>query len=270
MARSPLPKRAFSSAARPARRQRGIGTWRNRGAFRCSARTRRHHFETESGTIQRSDFLTRRHPAPTPRPNVAHRTQPAQHSIISTVRCAFSSGPLSAKCGFAGRRFDEMAVTCHAYPHINRRRSSLLCPFRASLPRPACVRRDVASGKYRHILTAGDREPQLRNAALGAALLLSLSACGGGTSSSTTGAVYMGPLRNASVSVYAVAADGSASDQPIAHTVTRDDGTFVPAAPCTIRCSCAPRAACMTRKRLVRARRCKATSKPSSRLRRRA
>lgn len=37
----------------------------------------------------------------------------------------------------------------------------------------------------------------------------------------------MGPLRNASVSVYAVAADGSASDQPIAHTVTRDDGTFV-------------------------------------------
>lgn len=63
-------------------------------------------------------------------------------------------------------------------------------------------------------------------AAISAALAIFLSACGGSTSPSISGGVYMGPVANASVSVYAIAPDGSVADTPFATAKTRGDGTF--------------------------------------------
>ncbi len=69
-------------------------------------------------------------------------------------------------------------------------------------------------------------KPVQLTAATSAALALFLSACGGSTSTSTSGAVYMGPIANASVSAYAIAPDGSVADTPLATGSTSSDGTF--------------------------------------------
>jgi len=69
-------------------------------------------------------------------------------------------------------------------------------------------------------------KPVQLTAATSAALALFLSACGGSTSPSTSGAVYLGPVANASVSAYAIAPDGSVADTPLATGSTRSDGTF--------------------------------------------
>ncbi|SAL87080.1 putative lipoprotein [Caballeronia arvi] len=65
----------------------------------------------------------------------------------------------------------------------------------------------------------------LSTAAAGAAFCLFLSACGGSTPS-TSGGVYMGPVANASVTAHEIAADGTVSDKPSAAAVTNSDGTF--------------------------------------------
>ncbi len=65
----------------------------------------------------------------------------------------------------------------------------------------------------------------LSTAAAGAAFSLFLSACGGSTPS-TSGGVYMGPVANASVAAHEIAADGTVSDKPAATATTDSDGTF--------------------------------------------
>ncbi|WP_250469929.1 hypothetical protein [Caballeronia sp. GAFFF2] len=70
-------------------------------------------------------------------------------------------------------------------------------------------------------------KPVLLTVAASAALSLALAACGGGSSSpSTPGGVYMGPVANAAVAVYQLAADGTVSDKPLATATTNNDGTF--------------------------------------------
>jgi hypothetical protein len=65
----------------------------------------------------------------------------------------------------------------------------------------------------------------LCSAALAVAVSSSLVACGGSTSTDS-GAVYMGPVAGANVAVYGLASDGSASPSAVATTTTRADGTF--------------------------------------------
>ncbi len=62
-------------------------------------------------------------------------------------------------------------------------------------------------------------------AAASAAFSLCLSACGGSTPS-TSGGVYMGPVANASVTVHEIAADGTVADKASAIATTGSDGTF--------------------------------------------
>lgn len=59
-----------------------------------------------------------------------------------------------------------------------------------------------------------------------ACLSLTLASCGGSSGPTTSGGVYMGPIANATVSVYQLAADGSVIDGIVARTQTASDGTF--------------------------------------------
>nr|WP_250478464.1 hypothetical protein [Caballeronia sp. INML1] len=68
-------------------------------------------------------------------------------------------------------------------------------------------------------------KPILSTVAAGAAFSLFLSACGGSTPS-TSGGVYMGPVANASVTAHEISADGTVSDKPAAVATTDSDGTF--------------------------------------------
>ncbi|BAO89888.1 putative lipoprotein [Caballeronia cordobensis] len=68
-------------------------------------------------------------------------------------------------------------------------------------------------------------KPIFLTAAAGAAFSVFLSACGGSTPS-TSGGVYMGPVANASVAAHEIAADGTVSDKPSAIATTASDGTF--------------------------------------------
>ncbi|WP_225936460.1 hypothetical protein [Caballeronia sp. NK8] len=68
-------------------------------------------------------------------------------------------------------------------------------------------------------------KPIFLTAAASAAFSLFLSACGG-SSASTSGGVYMGPVANASVAAHEIAADGTVSDKASATATTHSDGTF--------------------------------------------